>query len=614
MLPPRLASLALVLGLLASCASDPPPPPVPPPPPLVVPVAPVAPEPPKATWDSAGYRAAIDDAIGAMFAADPVYATHAGMHQYDAELLDLHAAADAKNAADWSARAAALRQLAAKVPADASPSEAGTDHPALDAVLLADRLDAWAFDASTFLPAEHDASYALQVLGQAISGLTDHEYAPKSTRMAALATRLGRVPEMLEVARGRLKQPSRASLENLAVVAKGFHGMLRGAAVAEWKKGLEGDAALQARVDKAAGDAAAAVDAYAAAVAKTFPLAAAKDTPIGAETWSKLARLHQGASESPAEIRAMGEHELARLQGELDALIAHASEGKSGAAKETRATFFARLEKETPPADGVLAEYRAAEQRVEAWMHDRPIATVPWEKFSLQVVPSPPEKRGVSLASLNSAGLLETTISDARLEVNEPEASMPPDRRAALLRFNALGAIDLVTAHEGVPGHYLQALFIRAVPSKVRKLTWAATFGEGWAHYCEQMAVENGYPAKDPIRMRAFYLRMALQRAARVVIDVAENDGSMSVADGAKFMVKNAMLAPQAATIEARRAVVWPAGMFTYTYGKLSILRMRDAVKAREGEGFDLRRFHDRLLSVGAMPVGMAGKVAFGLE
>jgi len=126
--------------------------------------------------------------------------------------------------------------------------------------------------------------------------------------------------------------------------------------------------------------------------------------------------------------------------------------------------------------------------------------------------------------------------------------------------------------------------------------------------------VENGYPAKDPIRMRAFYLRMALQRAARVVIDVAENDGSMSVADGAKFMVKNAMLAPQAATIEARRAVVWPAGMFTYTYGKLSILRMRDAVKAREGEGFDLRRFHDRLLSVGAMPVGMAGKVAFGLE
>jgi uncharacterized protein (DUF885 family) len=88
----------------------------------------------------------------------------------------------------------------------------------------------------------------------------------------------------------------------------------------------------------------------------------------------------------------------------------------------------------------------------------------------------------------------------------------------------------------------------------------------------------------------------------------------MSVADGAKFMVKNAMLAPQAATIEARRAVVWPAGMFTYTYGKLSILRMRDAVKAREGEGFDLRRFHDRLLSVGAMPVGMAGKVAFGLE
>ncbi len=611
----RLAWLALML-LLPSCASEPPPPPaVPPPPPAAVPVAPVAPppEPPQASWDAAGYRAAIDDAVGALFAADPVFATRVGMHRYDAELPDLRAASDARNAADWSARAEGLRQLAAKVPADAAPSEAGTDHPALDALLLAGRLEAGAFDASTFLPAEHDASFALQIVGQGISGLADHEYAPKSERMAALASRLGHVPEMLEVARGRLKQPSRGGLENLEVVAKGLIGMLRGHAVAEWKKDLDADTALQARIDKGASDAARAIEAYAAAVGKSFPVAAAKDTPMGAEMWSKLARLNQGATESPAEIRAMGERELARLQGELDALVAQANEGKTGA-RETRASFFARLEKETPPADGVLAEYRAAEGRVEAWMHERPIATVPWEKFSLQVVPSPPHKRGVSLASLNSAGLLEPSISDARLEVNEPQPSMPPDRQAALLRFNALGAIDLITVHEGVPGHYLQALFIRAVPSKVRKLTWTSTFGEGWAHYCEQMAMESGYPAKDATRMRAFYLRMALQRAARVVIDVAENDGSMSVADGAKFMVKNGMLSAEAAKIEARRAVVWPAGMFTYTYGKLRILQMREAVKAREGQAFDLRRFHDRLLSVGAMPVSMAGKVAFGLD
>jgi uncharacterized protein (DUF885 family) len=79
-------------------------------------------------------------------------------------------------------------------------------------------------------------------------------------------------------------------------------------------------------------------------------------------------------------------------------------------------------------------------------------------------------------------------------------------------------------------------------------------------------------------------------------------------------MVENALLAPEAASIEARRAVVGPANMFTYTYGKLKILAMRDALKAKEGSGFDLRRFHDRLLSVGTMPVDTAREVAFGDE
>jgi uncharacterized protein (DUF885 family) len=127
------------------------------------------------------------------------------------------------------------------------------------------------------------------------------------------------------------------------------------------------------------------------------------------------------------------------------------------------------------------------------------------------------------------------------------------------------------------------------------------------------MAIESGYASPDPARMRAFYLRMAIQRAARVVIDVAENDGSMSLAQGAKFLVDNAMLAPEAARMEARRAVIRPANMFSYTYGKLAILRMRDAVKAKEGAAFDPQRFHDRLLSVGYAPVRTVGRIAFGL-
>ncbi|HEY2513631.1 MAG TPA: DUF885 domain-containing protein [Polyangiaceae bacterium] len=590
-------------------------------PPPAAPVAPAVPSPvasasppaqpgaPAApTWDAAGFRSAIDETVSAMASSEPIWATRIGDHRFDDQLPDLSEAGEAKRAADYTARAKALRTLASNAPEQASVDDAGTDRPALDARLLADRLDAEAFDLTTFRPLERDPSAALLTLGGAISSLTDHDYAPKATRLAALASRLAKAPAMFDAARARVKKPSHASLENLQVVAKGLLGMLRGPALGEWTSGLETGSPLHAKLGAGAKDTATALDAYVAGVLKAFPLASAKDEPIGAETWAKLAHLHEGVNDSAAEVRALGEKELARLQAELDALIA--SSGKKG---DTRASFFARLEKETPPANGVLAEYTATEKRVESWMHEHPVVTVPWEKAKLVVVPTPPQQRGVSFASMNVAGVFDT-ISDARLEVNEPQPDMPAEKRQALLRFNALGAIDLVTLHEGMPGHYLQSLFVRAAPSKVRKLTRTATLGEGWAHYCEEMALENGYPASDPVRIKAFYLRMALQRASRVVVDVGENDGSLSLAQGAKFLEANALLAPEAAKIEARRAVVWPANMFSYTYGKLAILKIRDAVKAKEGKDFDLKRFHDRLLAVGHVPVGVLGKVAFGLD
>jgi uncharacterized protein (DUF885 family) len=191
---------------------------------------------------------------------------------------------------------------------------------------------------------------------------------------------------------------------------------------------------------------------------------------------------------------------------------------------------------------------------------------------------------------------------------------MSQAQRDALRAFHTLGAIDLVSIHEALPGHYLQGLRLKEVRSTVRKVLWAATFGEGWAHYCEQAVLDAGYTGDEPERTKVFYLRMALQRAARVVVDVGENDGSISFEDGAKFLEEHALLSAEGARIEARRALVRPVNMFSYTYGKLAILRLRQAVQAREGRAFDLVRFHDRLLSVGTIPIGYVAKVAFGLD
>jgi uncharacterized protein (DUF885 family) len=567
---------------------------------------------PAGTWAPAAYRATVDDALDAMFVANPQWATRVGDHRFDSRWPDLRDDAQARVAADFRARAAALRALSASAPETTADPRAGTDRPALDARILADRLDALAHELGTLRPLERDPSRALGIVGTGVTGLVDHDYAPKRARMDALATRLAEVPALLHAARARLRRPSRAALENLAIVARGMSGMLRGSITTEGPRGLETVPAVGARLVASAAAAAAAVDAYAAEVSAAYPIAAAKDDPIGAEAWATIARLSEGVDETPAEVRRLGEAELARLQGQLDALIKYG--GGDPAAPGARAAFFAKLEEDTPRADEVLADYRAANAGVEAWMRSHRFATVPWEKAALEIVPTPPHQRGVSFASMNVAGALEPSASDARFQVNVPDASMPEERRRALLRFHAHGAIELVSVHEAIPGHYLQFLNLRRVPSRVRRLTGSSTFIEGWAHYCEQAAMEEGFTGRDVARTRKFYLRMALQRAARVVVDVAENDGSMSLEDGARFLVENAMLAPEAAKIEARRALVWPANMFTYTYGKLAILRLRERVKAEEGAAFDLVRFHDRLLGVGLVPMRDVGLAAFGLR
>src|SRR5262249_37900399 len=185
--------------------------------------------------------------------------------------------------------------------------------------------------------------------------------------------------------------------------------------------------------------------------------------------------------------RKIGESELARLKAELDAQYQ-----KNKQANETLVQFVDRLGRDTPKPEKVLDDYRAANKGVEEWLKTHKFVTIPWDQAKLEIVPTPAHMRGISLASMNAAGALDA-IKDARFEVNAPDASTPADKRDALLKFHTHGALEIVSIHEALPGHYLQYLHARETPSKVRKIFRSATTGEGWAHYCEQAAVHDGY-------------------------------------------------------------------------------------------------------------------------
>jgi uncharacterized protein (DUF885 family) len=604
------------LALAAVACGDPPPPatPTPPPaassapPPVVTASASVsAPEGPP-PFDPSKFRGALDAVIDATFAYEPQRATASGYHAYDDQWPKLGAAEEASQIQDLRARAEALRIIAKSAPDKADPKEAGTDRPAVDARILADWVDAMAETLESVRPLETNASAVLMIVGYGIERLLAHPFAPLHQRMNSAASRLAQIPELLKVARGRLKSPSKASLENVQIVAAGLAKLLVSDALKPDAKALDGDAPLAQRVKESAAAASKAIEAYAADVKAAYPIDKAENKPLGAAGWGKVARLREGVTESPADVRAMGEAEIKRLNGELDALVKQS--GKPG---DTRASFLKRYETDTPKVGQVLADYRAANKVAEDWLRKSDFVTVPWDRAKLEIVPSPPHLRGVSFASLNAAGPLDD-VEDARFEVNEPDAATPAAQKQALLAFHSHGGMENVSMHEALPGHYLQALIARKAPSRVRRVVWVSSYGEGWAHYVEEAAVAAGFAGKDPVRAKAIMLRFALQRAVRVVVDVGENDGSLTVEAGEKRLMEDAFLPKEAARIEARRAIVWPVNMFTYTYGKLHIMKLRDKVKAKQGAAFSQKSFHDRLLATGSVPLPYAAEIAFGPE
>ncbi len=554
------------------------------------------------------YRSVIDAVLQAYFKADPPTATRTGEHAWDGEWPAIGADDQVALVADFRARAQALRDIERLAPETCDPAACGTDRPRLDARLLADRLEGRAEHVTLVRPFERDPSMVLGVVGVGIHGIVAHPYAPKHTRYYALLSRVEKIPKLLETARPRLVDPLRAGLENMAVVSQGLAAMLRGEIFKVDAKDVENDKELPPRLRAAADAAAKAIEAYTADVAKAFPLDKAKNTPIGAPAWQKLARLNEGVTDSPEDVKALGEREILRLTRELDVLVE-----KTGQPYETRQSFIGRLQADVPVADKVLDEYRKTNEGVETWIKGARFVTVPWERKKIEIVQSPPHLRGVSFASLNVAGPLDA-IEEAQFEVNTPDARMPKERQDALLAFHARSMMENISVHEAIPGHYLQGLYSRQAPSKVRRVLWNATYGEGWAHYCEEAVLEAGYKGKDATAARGAMLRMALQRAVRVVVDVGENDGSMTEEQAQKRLETDAMLPPHAAKIEARRAIVWPVNMFAYTYGKLQIVALREAVRKRDRDAFDLVRFHDAFLGVGPAPVREIGLVAFKLD
>jgi uncharacterized protein (DUF885 family) len=157
--------------------------------------------------------------------------------------------------------------------------------------------------------------------------------------------------------------------------------------------------------------------------------------------------------------------------------------------------------------------------------------------------------------------------------------------------------------HEVAPGHFSHGRALRHAPTAVRRTLFSSAFIEGWAHYAEEVCVEEGFRADDPRFAIGVWLG-ALIRVTRLACAIGLHTAGMTVAEGARRFESDTALLGPAALSEARRATFDPT-YGRYTWGKLEIMDLREQARQKWGAGFSLRRFHTALLDLGSPPLGL---------
>ena len=234
------------------------------------------------------------------------------------------------------------------------------------------------------------------------------------------------------------------------------------------------------------------------------------------------------------------------------------------------------LQKDHPAADQVMPTFRNTLGGLKKFIEEKQIITIPSEVLPI-VEDTPPFERALTSASMDTPGAYEKVAKEAYFNVTPVEPTWTSERKEQWLQAYNRGTIVSTAIHEVYPGHYTQFLWVQAAPSKVRKLIYCSSNAEGWAHYSEQMMLDEGYGNGDP-KLRLGQLLDALLRNARYISGIEMHTGKMTVAQSKQFFIDEGYQTPATADQESKRGTSDPTYLY-YTLGKLQIINCAKITK-----------------------------------
>ncbi len=533
----------------------------------------------------------------------PTTGTMVGLHQYDAQLEDFsRPAIDTEIAALESFE----QQIEAIVPDDTRANFV----PRSDREIVLSTIRSQLLTLETIRPWEKDADTYSSACANATFVLMERKFAPPNDRLRSLVARERQMPALLAAAHANLQNPPRVfteiAIEQLPDIITFFqHDVPQAFADAD-------DPALKAEFARTNAAVVSALNDYLGWLKTDVLPRSNGDFRIGADTFQKKLEYDEMIDLPLGKLLQIGWADLRQNQDHFKQVAAELDPEKDPR------EVLEELGQDHPAPDQLLDAFRATFNSLVGFIRERHIVTIPSDVRPI-VEETPPFMRATTFASMDTAGPFETHATESYFNVTLPDPSMTPAEVEGYMHSFNIGTVISTAVHEAYPGHYVQFLWLPQAPSKVRKLLGANTDVEGWAHYCEQMMLDEGYGqpgagaknAREAKLLRLGQLQDALLRDARFIVGIEMHSGNMTMEQAEDFFQKEGYQPKETAVVETRRGAGDPTYLY-YTLGKLEIMKLRDDVKKKQGAAFSLEKFHDDFLRQGFPPIKIVREAMLG--
>lgn len=535
----------------------------------------------------------VDHALDVMFQYTPTRATSLGLHQYDSKIEDT-----SKTAIDHEvAELLELEKRAAGFNLSNVPESVREDQE-----LLVSKLRGRLLDLEQIRGWERNPDYYSGGASRTIFTLISRPFAPPEVRLHSVIAREQQIPKSFENARENLKNPPHIYTE---IALKQLPGIINffQKDVPQAFRDIK-DQKLLASF-KTSNDAVVSVlQKYQDFLQKDVLPKSQGDFAIGTENYQKKLLYDEMVDVPVSRLLEVGYADMERNKKELQEAAAKAYPGK------TVEEALSLLGRDHPAPDQILDAFAANFSGLRTFIEQHHVIRIPSPE-SPELRETPPFARALTFASMNSPGAFEKVATKAFFNVTLPESDWKPEQVAQHLEFFNNFAITDIAIHEAYPGHYTQFLYVRTEPlSKIRQIFGCSSNAEGWAHYAEQMMLEEGFGNGDP-KLHMAQLQGALIRDARYVAGISMHTQKMTLEQATELFEKQAYMPHGPALREAMRGTSDPTYL-VYTLGKLEILKLREDYQKNKGNQFSLEDFHTRFVQQGYPPIRLIRESLLG--